>query len=313
MNSIDNNYSNISDEMKDKNYKDKLNKKLKPNGFIAVYKDFTLLGLKPIDNLILSIIYSYCQQYGEFKGSVNTLIKETNTVKVTVLKSLKYLESLNYIIKLKSKGRTASKYKINHEHLYNTITVKQQYQNGIVNSTENEQLNNINSTENEQLQYRNYTVNSTETVHSNNIYNNTSNNIYIGDCEEMNNQDDVLPKENKSLDDNKDNSSSHKKKKDNYTCDSYKADIEAYTEDKEIQEALIDFYDMRKNIKKPISTPRATKTLLNKLDKLSNGDKDYKIELINEAVLRNWQSFYKPKEQQEQNKEESSSPAFKYI
>lgn len=67
--------------------------------------------------------------------------------------------------------------------------------------------------------------------------------------------------------------------------------IYQYTEDIELREALEDFAEMRKTIKKPICTERAWKILLSKLDKLSP-DITGKIAVLNQSIEHNWQSVY---------------------
>lgn len=81
-------------------------------------------------------------------------------------------------------------------------------------------------------------------------------------------------------------------KKDRYTKDDYITDIEVYTQNKELQEALLDFYQMRKQNKKPISTARTTKRLLSKLDNLSDDD-NTKIAIVNQSTDHCWQGFFK--------------------
>lgn len=60
-------------------------------------------------------------------------------------------------------------------------------------------------------------------------------------------------------------------------------------------EALKDFEEMRKKIKSPM-TDRAKASLLARLDKLAGDDVDFKIRLLDEAILNNWKSVYLPKE-----------------
>ena len=47
-----------------------------------------------------------------------------------------------------------------------------------------------------------------------------------------------------------------------------------------------------------LMSDRAIKTLLNKLDKLSDNE-DMKIEILNESIFNNWQSVYPLKENSE--------------
>lgn len=67
--------------------------------------------------------------------------------------------------------------------------------------------------------------------------------------------------------------------------------IDSFTENEELREALKAFLDMRKSIKKPIQTEYAFKLALNKLKQLSDIDSD-RIEIVNQSVEHNWQTFY---------------------
>lgn len=67
--------------------------------------------------------------------------------------------------------------------------------------------------------------------------------------------------------------------------------IDSFTENEELREALKAFLDMRKSIKKPIQTEYAFKLALNKLKHLSGRDSE-RIEIVNQSVEHNWQTFY---------------------
>lgn len=67
--------------------------------------------------------------------------------------------------------------------------------------------------------------------------------------------------------------------------------INSFTENEELREALKAFLDMRKSIKKAVQTEYAFKLALNKLDKLSQNDSE-RIEIVNQSVEHNWQTFY---------------------
>ena len=67
--------------------------------------------------------------------------------------------------------------------------------------------------------------------------------------------------------------------------------IDSFTGNEELKEALKAFLDMRKSIKKPIQTEYAFKLALNKLNKLSQNDSE-RIEIVNQSVEHNWQTFY---------------------
>ena len=67
--------------------------------------------------------------------------------------------------------------------------------------------------------------------------------------------------------------------------------IDSFTENEELKDALKAFLDMRKSIKKPIQTEYAFKLALNKLKHLSDID-SVRIEIVNQSVEHNWQTFY---------------------
>lgn len=67
--------------------------------------------------------------------------------------------------------------------------------------------------------------------------------------------------------------------------------IDSFTENEELKDALKAFLDMRKSIKKPIQTEYAFKLSLNKLKQLSDID-SIRIEIVNQSVEHNWQTFY---------------------
>lgn len=68
--------------------------------------------------------------------------------------------------------------------------------------------------------------------------------------------------------------------------------VNDYTDNQELLDSLFDFVDMRKQIKKPITTKSTVIRLLNKLDKLSGGDDDKKIKLLNASIDHCWQDIY---------------------
>ena len=67
--------------------------------------------------------------------------------------------------------------------------------------------------------------------------------------------------------------------------------IAEYTENKDLQDALHDFVDMRTKVRKPL-TVRAMKLSLNELDKLAVDDVT-KIAIVNQSIVHNWLTFYK--------------------
>lgn len=75
----------------------------------------------------------------------------------------------------------------------------------------------------------------------------------------------------------------------------FEKEIDLYTKNEELKSALIDFYDMRNNIKKPFKTVNALTRLFNKLDKYSNNDDSIKIEMLEKSIINNWQDVWEPK------------------
>ena len=59
---------------------------------------------------------------------------------------------------------------------------------------------------------------------------------------------------------------------------------------KELQDTILDFIEMRKSIKKPM-TERAVKILINKLPRLSTSV-DMQIKIIEQSIINNWTDIY---------------------
>ena len=71
--------------------------------------------------------------------------------------------------------------------------------------------------------------------------------------------------------------------------------INKYYDNEKLNKAFNDFIVMRKDIKKPMSE-RAIELAISKLDKLSGGDTEVAIEIVNQSILNGWQGFYELKE-----------------
>lgn len=67
--------------------------------------------------------------------------------------------------------------------------------------------------------------------------------------------------------------------------------IAEYTENKDLQDALHGFVEMRNKARKPL-TARAMKLSLNKLNKLALDDVT-KIAIVNQSIVHSWSTFYK--------------------
>lgn len=77
-----------------------------------------------------------------------------------------------------------------------------------------------------------------------------------------------------------------------------------YTSNTDLSNAIKDFIDMRKRIKKPL-TDRALNILFVKLDTLSDGNDSNKIKILENSILNCWQGIFELKpEQKEKTQEE---------
>lgn len=85
------------------------------------------------------------------------------------------------------------------------------------------------------------------------------------------------------------NTNEYKEK--NIKKESVNSVISEYTENKDLQDALHGFVDMRTKARKPL-TVRAMKLSLNELDKLALDDVT-KIAIVNQSVVHSWLTFYK--------------------
>lgn len=71
---------------------------------------------------------------------------------------------------------------------------------------------------------------------------------------------------------------------------------------KELEQTLKDFIDMRKTIKKPMTT-RALELLIKNLNKLTNLEEE-KIEILNQSIEHGWQTVYPLKNKTKMSAEE---------
>lgn len=69
-----------------------------------------------------------------------------------------------------------------------------------------------------------------------------------------------------------------------------------FDSDDTLLEAFIEFYKMRKTIKKPLSD-RATKMLKTRLDDLSKGDLRVKVAILNQSIFNCWQGVFALKDE----------------
>lgn len=85
------------------------------------------------------------------------------------------------------------------------------------------------------------------------------------------------------------NTNEYKEK--NIKKESVNSVISSYTENKDLQDALHGFVEMRNKARKPL-TARAMKLSLNKLNELALDDVT-KIAIVNQSIVHSWLTFYK--------------------
>lgn len=93
----------------------------------------------------------------------------------------------------------------------------------------------------------------------------------------------------KELSTNRLNTNEYKEK--NIKKESVNSVIAEYTENKDLQNALHGFVEMRNKARKPL-TARAMKLSLNKLNELALDDVT-KIAIVNQSIVHSWLTFYK--------------------
>ena len=69
-----------------------------------------------------------------------------------------------------------------------------------------------------------------------------------------------------------------------------------FPQNEELENAFQEFLTMRTKIKKPLATKQAVTRMLNKIEKLSSGDNDLAIKILNQSTDHCWQDVYALKE-----------------
>lgn len=121
----------------------------------------------------------------------------------------------------------------------------------------------------------------------------TTSGNYVPDPRENNfttPSENIFPVNNTSINNTFNNTNIYKGKK-KQKSETVNSVIAEYTENKDLQDALHDFVDMRTKARKPL-TVRAMKLSLNELDKLAVDDVT-KIAIVNQSIVHSWLTFYK--------------------
>ena len=101
----------------------------------------------------------------------------------------------------------------------------------------------------------------------------------------------------------KKNSPKKKTKKEPFDIDKALKQIE----NEELKNTLLEFIEMRKSIKAPLTTEFAVKQLLKRLDKLSNGDEEKKIEILSQSIVNSYRGIFPLKEENNNYQRQSNN------
>lgn len=94
----------------------------------------------------------------------------------------------------------------------------------------------------------------------------------------------------------------------NTPCNPPKGEPVYYPNDELLNQAFKDYVEMRKKIKCPM-TDRAIQLAINKIDKLSGGDNDKAIEILNESVMNSWRGIFELKEHKNKDRDKGITNA----
>lgn len=90
---------------------------------------------------------------------------------------------------------------------------------------------------------------------------------------------------------NKDDTERKKEEEKEKPQTKYDEIINELVKEEPVKNALYEFIKMRKLIKEPL-TDNALKLIIAKLEKLSGGDAEKKIELLNQSIINNWKGIF---------------------
>lgn len=88
--------------------------------------------------------------------------------------------------------------------------------------------------------------------------------------------------------------------------------IDDFTANQNVKLAIYDYIDMRKKIKKPVTTVRTMNTVFKSLQKYGCTDLDY-IDLLEQSIMNNWQGIFPIKKEKVQKEGESSNVFANYL
>lgn len=209
-----------------------------------------------------------CIERGSFVTSETKLAESWGWNRNKVIRFLKLLESDNMIIKKANNRRTAIT--IANYGVFNDFQNQSEQQMNTKRTSDEQQTNNKRTSNEQQM--------------------NTNNNVTMKQCNNENNetmkQDNIVSKDTK-----KERAKSKGVERDVY-----------YPNDVLLDQAFKEYVQMRKTIKKPFATESAIDKAMYKLNKLSCGDSDIAIQILNESTMNSWQGLFPLKDNQRRSK-----------
>lgn len=199
---------------------------------------------------------------GSFVSSIGNIAEELALTPMEARTALKHLKLTNEVT---SKGTNRNTvFTVTNYDLYQSKEQAEQ-------QTDNKQITNEQQTDNEQITIKEQTINKLL----------TTNEEYKEDKNIKNEE-----KREESKNDKKDAEDKPKKKEPTVY----------YPNDELLNSAFKEFLVMRNKIKKPIATKQALTRMMNKIQKLSGGDNDLAIKILNQSTDHCWQDVYELKE-----------------
>lgn len=198
---------------------------------------------------------------GSFVSSIGNISEELSLTPMEVRTALKHLKSTN---ELTSKGTNRNTvFTVTNYDLYQSKEQAEQ-------QTDNKRTTNEQQTDNEQITSKEQTINKPLTT--NEEYKedkNIKNEEEREECKECKKEIEDKPKK--------------------------KEPTVYYTNDELLNSAFKEFLVMRNKIKKPIATKQALTRMMNRIEKLSGGDNDLAIKILNQSTDHCWQDVYELK------------------
>lgn len=199
---------------------------------------------------------------GSFVSSIGNIAEELSLTPMEVRTALKHLKSTN---ELTSKGTNRNTvFTVTNYDLYQSKEQEEQQK-------DNKRTTNEQQTDNEQITSKEQTINKPLTT--NEEYKedkNIKNEEEREECKECKKEIEDKPKK--------------------------KEPTVYYPNDELLNSAFKEFLVMRNKIKKPIATKQALTRMMNKIEKLSGGDNDLAIKILNQSTDYCWQDVYELKE-----------------